>query len=191
MATRTWVPAYVGVGSNLDDPEKQVRLALAALGRIAETRVIVCSSSWRNPPLGPQPQPDFVNAVAGLLTCLPPEPLLEELLAIERRQGRDRSSGLRWGPRRIDLDLLMHGGSVLDTGTLVLPHPGMATRNFVLFPLLEIAPGLHVPGLGPVWRLAAAMNQQEQPAGQDRADKKNAGHQTAWAIPVTSPSKDP
>jgi 2-amino-4-hydroxy-6-hydroxymethyldihydropteridine diphosphokinase len=160
MPTPNWVPAYVGVGSNLDGPEEQVRRALDALGRIPGTRCIVCSSSWRNPALGPGPQPDFLNAVAGLLTLLPPEGLLEELLAIERRQGRDRSAGVRWGPRRIDLDLLVHGGAVVDTGTLVLPHPGMATRNFVLFPLLEIAPGLRVPGLGPVSRLAAALNQQ-------------------------------
>ena len=191
MPTRNWVPAYVGVGSNLDDPEEQVRHALDALGRIPATRCIVFSSSWRNPALGPQPQPDFVNAVAGLLTLLPPEGLLDELLSIERRQGRDRSSGLRWGPRRIDLDLLVHGGAVMETGTLVLPHPGMATRNFVLFPLLEIAPGLRVPGLGPVSRLAAALNLEEQPAGHDRADNKNTRHGKAWAIPVTSPSKAP
>lgn len=183
MAARTWVPAYVGVGSNLDGPAEQVRLALAALGRIPGTHCIVCSSSWRNPALGPQPQPDFVNAAAGLLTLLSPEHLLEELLAIERRQGRDRSSGLRWGPRRIDLDLLVHGDAVLDTGVLVLPHPGIAARNFVLFPLREIAPGLRVPGLGPVWRLAAALEQEEQQAG------RNPGN--AWAIPVTSPSKAP
>ncbi len=181
MPAPAWIPAYVGVGSNLDDPGAQVRSALEALGRIPETRCIVWSSAWRNPALGPQPQPDFVNAVAGLLTRLPPDLLLDELLAIERRQGRDRSAGVRWGPRRIDLDLLVHGATVTDTEALVLPHPGIAARNFVLFPLLEIAPGLLVPGLGPVWRLAAALNQEEQ-----QADTNNA-----WAIPVTSPSKAP
>ncbi|MBL8200725.1 MAG: 2-amino-4-hydroxy-6-hydroxymethyldihydropteridine diphosphokinase [Chromatiales bacterium] len=179
MSAGNWIPAYVGVGSNLDGPEEQVRNALEALDRIPETLCIVRSSAWRNPALGPQPQPDFVNAVAGLLTRLPPERLLEELLAIERRQGRDRSAGVRWGPRRVDLDLLVHGATVMNTDALVLPHPGMATRNFVLFPLLEIAPGLRVPGLGPVPRLAAALNQEEQ-----QADTANA-----WAIPVTSPSK--
>ncbi|MEO7386145.1 MAG: 2-amino-4-hydroxy-6-hydroxymethyldihydropteridine diphosphokinase [Gammaproteobacteria bacterium] len=158
MAGTRWVPAYVGVGSNLDAPEEQVRAALDALCGLPETRRIVCSASWRNPALGPQPQPDFVNAVAGLLTRLPPARLLDELLAIERRQGRDRSAGVRWGPRRIDLDLLVVGDVVMDTASLVLPHPGIATRNFVLFPLLEIAPGLSIPGLGPVWRLAAALN---------------------------------
>lgn len=179
MSASNWVPAYVGVGSNLDDPVTQVRNALGALAGIPDTRCIVHSSSWRNPALGPQPQPEFVNAVAGLLTLLAPERLLEELLAIERRQGRDRSAAVRWGPRRIDLDLLVHGDAVRDTGTLVLPHPGIASRNFVLFPLLEIAPGLRVPGLGPVWRLAAALTQE-----------KEQGHtETPWAIPVTSPSK--
>jgi 2-amino-4-hydroxy-6-hydroxymethyldihydropteridine diphosphokinase len=183
MPARPWVPAYVGVGSNLDGPAEQVRRALQALAGLPETRCIACSSSWCNPALGPQPQPDFVNAVAGLLTLLPPERLLEELLALERRQGRDRSSGLRWGPRCIDLDLLVHGDAVLATGSLVLPHPGIATRNFVLFPLREIAPGLRIPGLGPVWRLAAALEREEQQAG------RNPGN--PWAIPVTSPSKAP
>jgi 2-amino-4-hydroxy-6-hydroxymethyldihydropteridine diphosphokinase len=181
MPARGWVPAYVGVGSNLDDPEEQVRSALEALGRIPETRCVVWSSSWRNPALGPQPQPDFVNSVAGLLTLLPPDRLLDELLAIERRRGRDRSDGVRWGPRRIDLDLLVHGATMMATQALVLPHPGIAARNFVLFPLLEIAPGLRVPGLGPVWRLAAALKQEEQQANTNKP----------WAIPVTSPSKAP
>jgi 2-amino-4-hydroxy-6-hydroxymethyldihydropteridine diphosphokinase len=178
MAAGCWVPAYVGIGSNLDDPLSQVEAAIGALGRIPGTRLVARSSAWRNPPLGPASQPDFVNAVAGLLTGLEPRRLLDELLEIERRQGRDRSDAVRWGPRRIDLDLLLHGGTVLDTPDLVLPHPGMASRNFVLFPLLEIAPGLRVPGLGPVARLAASLRQEQQ-ADPDRA----------WAIPVTSPSK--
>lgn len=164
MPARRWVPAYVGVGSNLDEPPAQVRAALEALARIPETRVLLCSAPWPNAPLGPEPQPDFLNAVAGLLTLLPPEQLLDALLAIERQQGRDRRSGVRWGPRRIDLDLLVYGNVVMATGTLVLPHPGIATRNFVLFPLLQIAPCLRVPGLGPVWRLAAALGQTGTPS---------------------------
>jgi len=184
MAAPVWVPAYIGVGSNLDGPEGQVSCALAALGRIRDTRLVAWSSCWRNPAVGPQPQPEFVNAVAGLLTLLSPTCLLDELLAVERRQGRDRSSGLRWGPRRIDLDLLVHGAAVLETDNLVLPHPRMAARNFVLFPLLEIAPGLRVPGLGPVSRLAAALDQEDQQ--QPQAETNHA-----WAIPVTSPSKAP
>lgn len=173
----------MAVGSNLDDPEVQVRAAFAALASLPGTRLVARSSCWRNPAVGPGPQPDFVNAVAGLLTRLAPAELLAALLGIERRQGRDRSSGVRWGPRRIDLDLLVHGTTVLDSADLVLPHPRMASRNFVLFPLLEIAPGLDVPGHGPVAQLAARLrhHQQEEP--------QQAG--TPWAIPVTSPSKAP
>ncbi|MEO8444344.1 MAG: 2-amino-4-hydroxy-6-hydroxymethyldihydropteridine diphosphokinase [Gammaproteobacteria bacterium] len=160
MPLSGWMPAYVGIGSNLDDPDQQVRTAFRALEGLPDTRLVAASATLRNPALGPQPQPEFVNAVAGLLTHLAPAELLAGLLGIERRQGRDRSTGLRWGPRRIDLDLLVYGDVVMDTGDLVLPHPGIASRNFVLFPLLQIAPGLNVPGLGPVWRLAAAVNQQ-------------------------------
>ena len=181
MSASGWVPAYVGIGSNLDDPGRQVEVAIAALARVPDTRLVVRSGAWRNPPLGPHPQPDFVNAVAGLLTRLEPLQLLDELLAIERRQGRDRSAGLRWGPRRIDLDLLVHGEAVLDAGRLVLPHPRMASRNFVLFPLLEIAPGMQVPGLGSVTHLAAALRQEQQ----------QEEHDGPWAAPVTSPSKAP
>lgn len=156
MAGPGWIPAYVGVGSNLDDPEKQVMAALAALDGLPDTLRIASSATLCNPALGAEPQPDFVNAVAGLLTRLSAVDLLDALLGIERRQGRDRSSATRWGPRRIDLDLLVYGDLVMDTETLVLPHPGIASRNFVLFPLLEIAPGLSIPGLGAVSRLAAA-----------------------------------
>jgi 2-amino-4-hydroxy-6-hydroxymethyldihydropteridine diphosphokinase len=164
MPAAVWVPAYVGIGSNLDDPERQVQAALQALSVLPDTRCVTGSATLRNPALGPQPQPDFVNAVAGLLTRLPPVDLLDALLAIERQQGRERRSDVRWGPRRIDLDLLVYGDVVLDTDRLVIPHPGIASRNFVLFPLLEIAPGLRIPGLGPVRRLVAAFKQQEQQA---------------------------
>ena len=177
MPARAWVPAYVGIGSNLDDPDRQVQAALEALGELPDTRRICQSATLRNPALGPQPQPEFVNAVAGLLTRLSPIDLLDALLAIERGRGRDRRSGVRWGPRRIDLDLLVYGDVVHDSDRLVIPHPGITSRNFVLFPLLEIAPGLRVPGLGPVRQLAAALKQQEQQEPQ------------AWATPVISPSK--
>ena len=176
MPARRWVPAYVGIGSNLDDPEQQVSAAMDALAGLPDTLCISRSTTLRNAALGPQPQPEFVNAVAGLLTQLAPVALLEELLAMERRQGRDRSTSVRWGPRRIDLDLLVYGDAVIETEHLRVPHPGIASRNFVLLPLLEIAPALRIPGLGPVWRLAAAFNEQEQ---------------HTWPIPVTSPSKAP
>jgi 2-amino-4-hydroxy-6-hydroxymethyldihydropteridine diphosphokinase len=186
MLAQTWVPAYVGIGSNLDGPEEQVQVALEALAALPDTRRVSCSSTLRNAALGPQPQPEYVNAVAGLLTQLTPVDLLNELLAVERRQGRDRTTSVRWGPRRIDLDLLVYGDLVLNTEHLILPHPGISSRNFVLCPLLEIAPALRIPGLGPVWRLAAAFNEQEQQARDNRAKQDNV-----WAIPVTSPSKAP
>lgn len=154
-----WVPAYVGIGSNLDEPERQVAAAVEALAGLPETRLVSHSATLRNPPVGPQPQPEFFNAVAGLLTQLDPLALLDALLALERRQGRDRSTGLRWGPRRIDLDLLVYGAVTLDTERLTVPHPGIVSRNFVLLPLREIAPALRIPGLGPVWRLATAFDQ--------------------------------
>lgn len=162
MVAASWMPAYVGIGSNLDDPDRQVQAALDALAGLRATRRVIYSGTLRNPALGPQPQPqpEYVNAVAGLLTQLAPVELLDELLAAERRQGRDRSRSVRWGPRRIDLDLLAYGDVVLNTDRLVLPHPGIASRNFVLFPLREIAPALRIPGLGPVWRLAATLDQQ-------------------------------
>lgn len=153
----TWVPAYVGVGSNLDDPVVQVRAAVEQLAALRDTRLIRVSPLYRNPPMGDIPQPDCVNAVAGLLTRLPPLELLAALKAIEAARGRDRAAP-RWGPRIIDLDLLVYGAEVRTEGPLVLPHQGISERNFVLWPLLDIAPGLRIPGLGAVQDLAAAVD---------------------------------
>ncbi|MFU8821647.1 MAG: 2-amino-4-hydroxy-6-hydroxymethyldihydropteridine diphosphokinase [Gammaproteobacteria bacterium] len=154
MASDVLVPAYVGLGSNLDHPAGQVRRALSALAAIPDTRFIASSALYRSPPMGPQDQPDYVNAVAGLLTCLPARQLLGALQAIEDAQGR-RRDGPRWGPRTLDLDLLLYGALCLDEDDLSLPHPGLAERAFVLVPLLELAPGLRVPGGGSIARLAA------------------------------------
>lgn len=143
------LPAYVGLGSNLDDPRAQVERAIAELDRLPGTRCVLRSSLYRSRPLGPVPQPDFVNAAAGLLTQLDPTALLGELKALETRLGRERPV-VRWGPRRIDLDLLVHGSARLDGPGLQVPHPGVAVRAFVLAPLAEIAPDLEVPGVGRV-----------------------------------------
>lgn len=150
-----WAPAYLGVGSNLDDPAAQVQRALAALGKLPQTRLVASSRSYRNPPMGPQDQPDFVNAAAGLLTQLTPDELLDEMQALEATLGRVRTPGDKWGPRVIDLDLLVYGLRVEATERLTLPHPGISQRNFVLFPLRDIAPTLVVPGQGSIARLAA------------------------------------
>jgi 2-amino-4-hydroxy-6-hydroxymethyldihydropteridine diphosphokinase len=148
----SWLPAYVGLGSNLEDPEAQVRRALAALAQLPESRLIASSPLYSTTPLGAVAQPPFVNAVAGLLTRRSPEDLLADLRALERRLGRELPRE-HWGPRRIDLDLLVVGREMRATATLTLPHPGIAERDFVLYPLADIAPHLEVPGCGQVAQL--------------------------------------
>ena len=154
---RRWLPAYVALGSNLDDPRAQVGRAFDALAGLPKTRLVLRSSLYSSTPLGSVQQPDFVNAVAGLLTALEPGALLAALKDLETRLGRARPV-VRWGPRRIDLDLLVHGTARSATGELTLPHPGMVERAFVLAPLAEIAPELEVPGLGRVRALLAAVD---------------------------------
>ena len=151
-----WQPAYVGVGSNLDDPRAQVLAALERLGRLPKTRLVLASRLYRSRPFGPVAQPDFVNAVAGVITQLDPKALMGELHAIESAMGRPEQHE-HWGPRIIDLDLLAQGRERREEPHLTLPHPGIVERNFVLYPLAEIAPDLVLPGLGRVADLAAAV----------------------------------
>lgn len=150
---RRWRPAYVALGSNLADPAEQVTAALGRLPGIPGTRLIARSRLWASRPLGPQDQPDFVNAVAGLLTQLDARELLGELQALERALGR-ADPVVRWGPRSIDLDLLVLGSDELSGPALCLPHPGVHERDFVLYPLAELAPELWIPGRGRVEALA-------------------------------------
>ena len=138
--------AYIGLGSNLDDPPAQIETAVRRLDRIPCSRVTTRSTLYRSAPFGPVEQPDFINAVVGLSTRLSARRLLKELKRIEARLGR--VPGVRWGPRAIDLDLLLLGDAVVREPGLTVPHPGIAERNFVLLPLREIAPDLVVPGLG-------------------------------------------
>jgi len=151
-----WLPAYVGLGSNLSDPPARVRAACAALPGLRATRLVLQSGQWGSKPFGPVAQPDFCNAVVALLTQLEPAALLAELRALESRLGREPPRE-RWGPRVIDLDLLAVGTRRESTAELALPHPGIAERAFVLFPWREIAPGYEVPGLGSVEALAARL----------------------------------
>ena len=144
-----WLPAYIGVGSNLADPEAQVRRAIQALDRLPRSRLIASSPLYRTRPLGEVVQPPFVNAVAGLLTESTPEELLDQLRRLERELGREPPRE-RWGPRVIDLDLLVVGREERATETLTLPHAGIAMRDFVLYPLADVAPDLDVPRLGRV-----------------------------------------
>ena len=157
MAGTRWIPAYVALGSNLDDPQAQLARAFAALAGLPGSRLVLRSSLYRSPPFGPIAQPEFVNAVAGLLTTLDPNALLAELKALEAALGRE-TPVVRWGPRRIDLDLLVHGTSRIDDPDLKLPHAGLHERAFVLVPLAEIAPELEVPGLGRVKSLAGRVD---------------------------------
>jgi 2-amino-4-hydroxy-6-hydroxymethyldihydropteridine diphosphokinase len=151
-----WQPAYIGVGSNLEDPRAQVLAAIERLGRMPRTRLVLVSGLYRSRPFGPVAQPDFVNAVAGLLTQLEPPALLSELKAIESSMDRPERHE-RWGPRIIDLDLLAVGAERRQEPELTLPHPGIVERNFVLYPLAEIAPDLQLVGVGRVADLAAAV----------------------------------
>lgn len=155
-----WRPAYVGVGSNLDDPAGRVREALEALRRLPGAAAFAHSGLWRSAPLGPADQPDFVNAAAAFLTRLDGRALLAELQRLEQAQGR-RRGGERWGPRTLDLDLLVLGGVTVREPDLCIPHPRIRERNFVLLPLAEIAPHLRVPGHDSVLRLLAAVAESE------------------------------
>ena len=152
-ASAAWTPAYVALGSNLDDPSAQIEGAFVALRSLPESRLIARSRLYASAPLGPQLQPEFVNAAAGLLTRLTPHAMLRALKQIEADMGREQPI-VRWGPRRIDLDLLVHGETILTEESLILPHPGVPSRNFVLYPLRDIAPTLLVPGCGRVSVLA-------------------------------------
>jgi 2-amino-4-hydroxy-6-hydroxymethyldihydropteridine diphosphokinase len=151
-----WFPAYVGIGSNLGDPPERVRAAFARLASLPLCRLECRSSLYGSVPMGPIPQADFCNAVAGLLTQLEAPQLHRGLRDIETQLGRE-SERERWGPRVIDLDLLVYADERRADAQLTLPHPGIAERNFVLQPLREIAPDLLIPGLGRVAELAARL----------------------------------
>jgi 2-amino-4-hydroxy-6-hydroxymethyldihydropteridine diphosphokinase len=138
ITERAPVIAYVGLGANLGDPRQQLREALKRLDAADEVEVVRVSTFYRNPPLGPPDQPWYVNAVARLRTRLSAEELLQLLQQVEAAMGR--VPGPRWGPRRLDLDLLLYNGEIIFTPNLVVPHPEMHRRVFVLAPLAEIAP---------------------------------------------------
>ncbi len=147
-----WHPAYLGVGSNLNDPRAQVLNAIEQLRTLPDTRVVAISKLYGSKPFGPVKQADFVNAVVGLLTRLDPLALLQGAKAIERALGRPEKYE-RWGPRIIDLDVLVYGREKRSDTTLTIPHPGIVERNWVLYPLADIAPSLDIPGVGRVAEL--------------------------------------
>ncbi|MDO9138882.1 MAG: 2-amino-4-hydroxy-6-hydroxymethyldihydropteridine diphosphokinase [Methylobacter sp.] len=148
------VTAYIGLGSNLANPAEQIKAARAAIADIAGVQELAFSSVYRSPPMGPQDQPDYVNAVMAIATELPPIDLLRCLQQIENEQGRVRKAE-RWGARTLDLDVLIYGGQEINLPDLIVPHTGLTERAFVLYPLFEIAPQLIVPGKGAIAALLA------------------------------------
>lgn len=142
------VIAFVGLGGNQGDAVATLRSAVQALSGLPQTRLLQASGLYLTPAWGLQQQPDFVNGVAMLETQLDPRALLEALLGVERDFGRDRQAGSRWGPRTLDLDLLLYGDAVIGEPGLQVPHPHLHERAFALVPLLEIAPDILIPGQG-------------------------------------------
>lgn len=154
------VNAYIGLGSNLSDPHAQVSTALAELDAITQTKLLKSSSLYASKPMGPSDQPDYVNAVAKLSTHLEPEPLLRELQKIEQLHRRQRKDQ-RWGPRTLDLDIILYSDLQMDTEDLQIPHYGVADREFVLIPLQELQADLIIPGKGPVEELIEQLPEYE------------------------------
>ena len=152
-------PAYIGVGSNLEDPRAQVEGALGELAELPRSRLVARSSLYRSAPLGYEAQPEFINAVARLDTELAAAELLAGLQAIEAEHGRRRSFAN--APRSLDLDLLLFGEQRISGPELTVPHPRMHERAFVLVPLIEIAPDAQIPGRGSAAALAAALAPQK------------------------------
>lgn len=152
-----FVRAYIGLGSNLSSPQRQVTRAIAELAQLPESRLCAVSSLYRSLPMGPSDQPDYINAVAAIETRLQPLELLDALQEVENSHRRQRGAQ-RWGPRTLDLDLLLFGSQQIEVERLTVPHYGMHERSFVLCPLAEIAPTIEVSGKGALATLIAALN---------------------------------
>lgn len=148
------ITAYIGLGSNLADPVAQLKSARSAIAALAQVEELAFSSFYRSPPMGPQDQPDYVNAVMAIATDLTALDLLRCLQKIEHEQGRVRT-GTRWGARTLDLDLLLYSDQQINLPDLIVPHIGLSERAFVLYPLQEIAPTLVLPTLGAIDKLVS------------------------------------
>lgn len=152
------VVVYIGLGSNLEKPIEQVQSALRELDDLAQTRLLQRSNLYCSDPMGPADQPDYINAVAAVETSLSPDELLSELQKLEAAHQRIRKE--RWGPRTLDLDLLLYGDQCISSEHLIVPHPGLSERNFVLIPLFEIAPNLILPDNRPLSDLIASCSNE-------------------------------
>jgi 2-amino-4-hydroxy-6-hydroxymethyldihydropteridine diphosphokinase len=150
--------AYIGLGSNLADPQHQILTAIDDIDAIENTSLVARSSLYRSPPMGPQDQPDYINAVVSIETTLTPHELLDALQQIEQKHGRIRKR--HWGERTLDLDILLYADRVIEDTRLSVPHPGIAERAFVVYPLAEIAPSLQIPGLGSLATIKAHCPQE-------------------------------
>lgn len=151
------IRVYLALGSNLADPLHQVHSALNALAAVPDTTLVATSSLYRTPPYGPPDQPDFLNAAVALDTGLSPDAFLDHTQRIELEQGRVRKAH-RWGPRTLDLDIMLFGTQTINTSRLTVPHYDMHQRAFMLLPLLEIAPALCLPDGTPLAELLAALD---------------------------------
>ncbi|AKL01340.1 MULTISPECIES: 2-amino-4-hydroxy-6-hydroxymethyldihydropteridine diphosphokinase [Enterobacter] len=154
--------AYIAIGSNLASPLEQVNAAVQALGEIPQSKIVAVSSFYRTPPLGPQDQPDYLNAAVVLETALNAETLLDNTQRIELQQGRVRKAE-RWGPRTLDLDIMLFGHETINTERLTVPHYDMKNRGFMLWPLFEVAPDLIFPDGIPLRTILDNLN-AERPA---------------------------
>jgi 2-amino-4-hydroxy-6-hydroxymethyldihydropteridine diphosphokinase len=159
------VRAYVGLGANLGDREDTIRRAVALVDELAGVAVVRVSSLRETEPWGPVDQPRYLNGAVAVETDVPPRELLDALLDVERRLGRARDDEERWGPRTIDLDLLLYGDLVLDEPGLDVPHPRLHERRFALEPLAELAPDALVPGRGTVAELLRVLETPQQGTG--------------------------
>ncbi|MCW8091951.1 2-amino-4-hydroxy-6-hydroxymethyldihydropteridine diphosphokinase [Alteromonas sp. ASW11-130] len=147
--------AYIGLGSNMGEAGKHIESAFLAIAELEHTRLLRTASLYQSAPMGPQNQPDFINSVCLVETGLEPEVLLKQLQQIENDHGRERK-GERWGPRTLDLDILLYGNYEIDTDILTIPHSGIADREFVLVPLFEIAPNMVMPDGKPISQWVAS-----------------------------------
>ena len=137
---------YIGLGSNLEQPFQQITNAIVAIDELPDTRVIKDSGYFKSRPMGPEDQPDYINAVIEVETRMQALDLLKSCQAIEQQQGRIKTR--RWGERTIDLDILLYADQQIETDELVIPHPGISQRDFVYMPLLKLDAALNIPGLG-------------------------------------------
>lgn len=154
----TSVSAFIGLGSNLSDPQQQILRAIKSISQLENCSLELSSSLYETPPMGPQDQPNYINAVVKINSTLKPYELLSTLQAIENQHGRTRDTG-RWGARTLDLDILLYDRLISQDPDLTLPHPGLQSRAFVLYPLLEIDKDLNIPTLGPIQPLIVELNE--------------------------------